>query len=129
GAFHDQLASVPADDLTSWADTAQQVSAGLAAWGRYDAELRPELYAAARVLQRSAPLRRSPRAAGATADRQSAGGALLFAQARTDGKGMMPAMIMLRQFLTTARAIRDPHSAHRRHQEAARIEQQMIHRL
>ncbi|MFY0407926.1 relaxase/mobilization nuclease domain-containing protein [Solicola sp. PLA-1-18] len=128
-AFNDRLARIePGDDL-AWADAARDVSGALSAWARFDTDNRDELNAAARQVARSAQVSRratSPR----PRDKASAmGAAFVLMQARTDGKGTVAGMLLMKQLVATATALRDRQAAARQMAEARATHARAVQRL
>lgn len=127
--FSARLAQITFDDRGSFADAARDVSGTLSAWAKFDPDHGDELRAAALTLARSAQTHRRTDPPGRRAVASTMGTALLFEQAKHEGKGKIAAAIFMQQILKTAEAIRDFHQASGNLREAARIHQDALTRL
>ena len=123
GALRDRLRSVPADDVGTWAQVAQETAGAFAAWSQA-VEAKPgPLAQTAQALARSAQLR-AWRVSGKRAAVPSArGAALLLASAAHGGGGPVAQAVLLGQLANLAKAVHDMHRAAGELQRAGEIEQ------
>jgi hypothetical protein len=120
-----QLRDVPKDDRATWAIVAKETSAAFAAWSERVEETPGPLAEASRVLARSAQIRKhqvKPKPSGMAS---ASGAAMLLMMATKGGKGTMAEAILLRQLVSTTRALFESHSAVQDARQAQQISQAM----
>lgn len=127
--FNDRLAAIAFSDRDGFSAAARDVAGALAAWAKYDPAQRTELAGAARTIARSAQTHRRAVPPGRRQAASVMGTALLFEQARHEGRGQIPAAIFMQQILRTAEAIRDFHRTRGNAREAALVQSRAIEQL
>lgn len=124
-----QLRDVPKDDRATWAIVAKETSAAFAAWSERVEEMPGPLADASRVLARSAQIRKhqvKPKPSGMAS---ASGAAMLLMMATKGGKGTMAEAILLRQLVSTSRALFESHNAIQDARQAQQIADAMGSRL
>lgn len=124
-----QLRDVPKDDRATWAIVAKETSAAFAAWSERVEETPGPLADASRVLARSAQIRKhqvKPKPSGMAS---ASGAAMLLMMATKGGKGTMAEAILLRQLVSTTRALFESHNAIQDARQAQQISQAMGSKL
>lgn len=124
-----RLRDVPKDDRATWAIVAKETSAAFAAWSERVEETPGPLADASRVLARSAQIRKhqvKPKPSGMAS---ASGAAMLLMMATKGGKGTMAEAILLRQLVSTTRALFESHNAIQDARQAQQISQAMGSKL
>lgn len=128
-AFNAGLAAVPIGDRASWADAARDASGVLSAWARLDQVNAEELRGAASAMSRSAQLARSPYPPGRRVKESAMGTALILTAAAKSDRPRISTMVLMRQVLKTAEALRDHHRVTANLRQAHLLQVQVVDRL
>jgi hypothetical protein len=119
--LREQLRTVPADDVATWAHVARETAGAFAAWSVRVEPTPGPLAAAAAQLARSAQLH-AHQVRPSRARLPAAGGvALLLASAGRGGRGPVGEAALLRQLANTAQALHDAHVAAGQARSAQRL--------
>jgi hypothetical protein len=128
-AFNERLVMVPYTDRAAWADAARDASGVLSAWAKYDPANAAQLRAASIAMSRSAQYQRKATPPGRRVKESPMGTAFLFLAAKPEDQAKIAAALLLRQLMTTARALAAHHKALGDLRQAQTIERDVIGRL
>ncbi|MBU2698806.1 relaxase/mobilization nuclease domain-containing protein [Pimelobacter sp. 30-1] len=128
-AFNERLVVVPYTDRAAWADAARDVSGALSAWARYDKKNAADLRAASSTLARSAQYERKAMPPGRRVKESPMGTAFLFLAAKPEDQGKIAGALLLRQLMTTAKALAAHHRALGDLRHAQALERDVVARL
>lgn len=127
--FNERLVMTPHHDRAAWADAARDVSGALSAWAGYDRDRGPELRKAAATLARSAQYRRPAVPPGRVVSESPMGTANLFLMAAAAGNSKVGGAMLMRQVLTTGRALAAYHRAAGDLGQAQALQREVVERL